>query len=219
MARRIAPTSLTTPVDRGGGVDLHHEDGLDGVRAVGAQAFLHGRRVDGAALRRMEGLDLEAQRAGHLAPAHGEAPRFEDQHALAAAQAVAQRHLPGAVAVGDGDEGMARGPRDRRQLGQHRVGELDQRAFVDVRHRPVHGGENPVGDHRRAGDGDERAAELQRHGTEPSTFGPARRLAADAGKASGESLMAAITRRDAAAAPRRHGGGCRALRQNFNKST
>ncbi len=62
------------------------------------------------------------------------------------------RHLPRAVTVGHGDERRRRRAGDAGQLLEDLVGDVEQLTRVDVGHRPVHGRQHPVGDHRRPGD-------------------------------------------------------------------
>ena len=137
---------------RRAGVDVHREDRLDRPVGVGPQARLDVGRVDRRPVGRVDGLDLDAGHRGHLAPDDREPAGFEHEHTVAARQRVADRHLPRAMTVRHGHERRRRRAGDAGELLEDLVGDVEQLTRVDVGHRPVHGRQHPVGDHRRPGD-------------------------------------------------------------------
>ena len=149
--------------DARGGVDLRHQNGLDLALGVGLQPRFHRFRPHRAGEVARQHLDLGAQHLGRLAPTDGEAPAFEHQHLVAAREHVGQRRLPGAVAVGGVDVGVALGAEDLLEVGEQAVRKRDHRAGIDVDGRPVHGGEHGIGNDGGTRDGEEFTACGKRH--------------------------------------------------------
>ena len=123
-------------------IDLHREDRLDLVILVLAQPRLDLGGPDGAAPVALEHFHLRAHCRGGVAPADREAAAFQHQHLVAARQHVAERGLPGAMAVGDMDVGAALGREQFAEIAQQTVGQFHHLVGIDIErgavHRPQH---------------------------------------------------------------------------------
>ena len=117
-------------------------------------------RLDGfgayrAAIIAWQDLDLGAEHFRGLAPADGEAPAFQHHHLLATREHIGQRRLPGPGAIGGVNIGATLGAANLTQIGEQELGERDHRPGIDVDRRPVHGGEDGVGNDGGPRDGKE----------------------------------------------------------------
>jgi hypothetical protein len=112
----------------GGGVDLRHQDRLDGLALVGLEPGLDLGRPHGPTHVALQDLDLDAHATGALAPADGEAAAFQHQDLVALGQNVGEGRFPGAVAVGDVDVGPALGVEHAGDVLQQAVGQRQQRS-------------------------------------------------------------------------------------------
>ena len=96
-------------------------------------------RVDPLVPGAGQNLDIEVQHVGSFSPAKGKAAGFQHEHLVATLQRVAQGGIPGSMTVGCVDVGLAFGPEQTLQTVQAEPGRFQQRAFINVHCRPVHG--------------------------------------------------------------------------------
>ena len=144
--------------DTRGSVDLRHQDGLDRPATLGLVGFevrFDLGRAHGPAHVAFQDLDLDAHAARRDAPADREAAAFQHQDAVALRQHVGEGGLPGAMAVGDVDVGVAVGAEHARDIAQQAVGQRQQGAGINVDGRPVHRPQHFVGHRRRTGNSQE----------------------------------------------------------------
>ena len=88
---------------------------------------------------------------GRAPPGGGEQAALEHEDRVAAREQIAERRLPGAVAVGDVDVGLPARAEQLLQVGQAAGGDVEQRAGIDVDSWAMHGGEDFVGHRGGAG--------------------------------------------------------------------
>ena len=161
-----------------GGVDLHHQHGLDGATAgglaIGPEARLDLGRADGAAHVALQHLDFDAHATGVLAPAHREAAALQRQDPVAAGQHVGERRLPRAVPIGAVDVSMPSCVEHARHVAHQPFGQRQQRAGIDLHSRSVHRPQHLVRHRRRPRNGQEFAARAHAH-SDTSSAPPRRR--------------------------------------------
>ena len=150
--------------DPGRGVDLDREDRLDPACPVGAEAVPQCVGIDRTARGGGEQLHLEAEDLGHLGPGPAEHPALQGQHPIAAAQAIDERCLPGAMAVCGVQKGLASGSDNFLQIGYAAHCYLDNLTRIEIDRGAMHRGQHLVGNGRRTRDGKEFTAAADSHG-------------------------------------------------------
>ncbi len=136
-----------------GGVDLGHQDRLDGAALVGSQARLNLGRTHGAAQFALQDFNFDAHAAGVLAPAYCEPAALQHQDLVALRKDVGQRGLPRSVPVRDVDVAMALGLEHASDIAMQALSQRQQRTRVDIDRGPVHRPEYFVRHRGRSRDG------------------------------------------------------------------
>lgn len=149
--------------DRRGGVDVGDEHGFGAAVGVGGERRFDGVGVDRLAVRGGDDVVGDVGKAHHLRPAGGEVSGLGDEHVVAPAERVGERHLPSAVAVADGDVRAAIGAGERREAVEDVVDDADEVALVDVRERAAEGFHHAVRHDGWAGNHHERVAVSECH--------------------------------------------------------
>ncbi len=153
---------------RRGCIGLHRHHRLDRMAGVRRQPLGDAGAVDRVGEAEVDDLDVHPHLPRRLRPADPEAPGGKDQRLVAGREHVGDRRFPRRVAVADVDRHLAFGARHPLQVGEDGLGHRDEVALVDVRRRPVHGVEHPVGNDRRPGNGENVPPARQCHGKAPT---------------------------------------------------